>query len=275
MLRGAYASCCLDLYYCLRCLKINIVIVVNKKELRLFAEKQSFILQNSYIDADFSRIPDSELTKKLLLHIIQRKIESLVLSLPDKTMNSNFDYLNVIYDVKYRGKEFVYSYVRDLPIFKDSSFDHIENSHGNCFLIVLKNGDVYHVNTEYGDLLYSKWENCPNRYYPKDLLERILRIIQPLLDYEYDAEDREFAISAIKSCFPFNNHENASVMLQEVENRTMEYWEYRIKNYPHLYLDRGTVFCIKKYTLRSLDGFEISPEWDSLFEKVKVDISLL
>lgn len=248
---------------------------MDKKELRLFAEMQSEILQNSYIDADFSYIPDSELTKKLLFHIIQRKVESLVRSLPSKTMNSDFNFLNVIYDVKYQGKEFVYSYVKDLPIFKDSSFDHVEDSHSNCFLIVLKNGDVYHVNTQYGDFLYSKWENCPNRYYPKDLLERILRIIQPLLDYEFDAEDRDFAISAIKSCFPFNDHENISVMLQKTEERTMEYWEYRIKGYPHLYLNRVTVFCIKKYVLRSFEDFEITPEWNRLFEKVKTDISLL
>lgn len=168
---------------------------MDKKELRKFAEMQSEILQNSYIDADFSYIPDSELTKKLLFQIIQGRIKSLVMALPDYTMNSDFNYLNVVYDVKYRGKEFVYSYVRDLPIFKDSDFDHVENSCSGCFLIVLKNGDVYHVNTQYGDFLYSKWEKCPNRYYPKDLLERILCIIQPLLDYDFDDEDREFGIS--------------------------------------------------------------------------------
>lgn len=248
---------------------------MDKKELRKFAEKQSEILHNSYIDANFSHIPDSELTKKLLFHIVQRKIESLVISLPHETMNSDFEYLNAIYDVKYRGKEFVYSYVRDLPFFKDSAFDHVENSCNGCFLIVLKNGDVYHINTQYGDFLYSKWENCPNRYYPKDLLERIMSIIQPLLDYEFDAEDRDFAISSIKSCFPFNDHENTCYMLLETEKRTMENWEYHIKEWPLIYLDRGTVFCIKKYVLRAFDGFEISPEWNRLLEKVKTEISLL
>ena len=124
-------------------------------------------------------------------------------------------------------------------------------------------------------IVYGKWENCPNRYYPKDLLERILRIIQPLLDYEFDAEDRDFAISAIKSCFPFNNHEDTCYMLQENEIRTMEYWEYRIKECPDLWLDRVTIFKIKKYILRSFDCFEISQEWKRLYEKVKADISLL
>ena len=246
---------------------------MDKKELRKFAEMQSEILQSSYIDADFSYIPDSELTKKLLFYLIQEKVECLVRSLPD--MDSDFDYLNVIYDVKYRGKEFVYSYVKDLPIFKDSAFDHVENSHSGCFLIVLKNTDVYNVNTQYGDFLYGKWENCPNRYYPKDLLERILRIIQPLLDYEFDAEDRDFAISAIKSCFPFNNHEDTCYMLQENEIRTMEYWEYRIKECPDLWLDRVTIFKIKKYILRSFDCCESSQVWKRLYEKVKADISLL
>ena len=53
---------------------------MDKKELRKFAEMQSEILQSSYIDADFSYIPDSELTKKLLFYLIQEKVECLVRS---------------------------------------------------------------------------------------------------------------------------------------------------------------------------------------------------
>ena len=61
-------------------------------------------------------------------------------------------------------------------------------------------------------------------------------------------------------------------MLQEAEKRTMENWEYRIKEYPYLYLDRITVSCIKRYILRSLENFA---EWDRLFEQVEKDISKL
>ncbi len=178
---------------------------MNKYEFEAFAKRQYDILRNSYIDVDFSCIEVQ--TKKNLYHIISKKIERFIRSIPNRIYDSDFDFLNVVTSIKYRNKDFVYSYVKDLPLFKVSALDHLQVYGNMSFLAVLVNGDVYTFNCEDGYLLYGKFENCPNRYYPKELNERISTIILPILNYSYDVEDINFCIEYIKAHLPFHSHE--------------------------------------------------------------------
>lgn len=242
---------------------------MNKYEFEAFAKRQYDILRNSYIDVDFSCIEVQ--TKKNLYHIISNRIERFIRSIPNRIYDSDFDFLNVVTSIKYRNGDFVYSYAKDLPLFKVSALDHLEVGVKMCFLAVLVNGDVYTFNCEHGDLLYVKFENCPNLYYPKELNERISTIILPILN-SYDVEDIDFATEYINAHLPFHSHE----LLNRDEEHIINNWEFHIKECPTIYLNRFFVAAIKKYLTKAVEDIAYNThEWNVTFSKFKEEMQSL
>lgn len=243
---------------------------MNKYEFKAFANKQIATLRNSYIDIDYNCIEVQ--TKKNLYRIISNKIERVIRSIPNRIYDSDFNFLNVVTSIKYKNGDFVYSYAKDLPLFKVSALDHLEVGVNMCFLAVLVNGDVYTFNCEDGDLLYVKFEKCPNLYYPKELNERISTIILPILNYSYDVEDIDFCIEYINAHLPFHSHE----LLNRDEEHIINNWEFHIKECPTIYLNRFFVAAIKKYLIKAVEDIDYNTnEWNVTFSKFKKEMQFL
>lgn len=243
---------------------------MNKYEFKAFANKQIATLRNSYIDIDYNCIEVQ--TKKNLYRIISNKIERVIRSIPNRIYDSDFNFLNVVTSIKYKNGDFVYSYAKDLPLFKVSALDHLEVGVNMCFLAVLVNGNVYTFNCEDGDLLYVKFEKCPNLYYPKELNERISTIILPILNYSYDVEDIDFCIEYINAHLPFHSHE----LLNRDEEHIINNWEFHIKECPTIYLNRFFVAAIKKYLIKAVEDIDYNThEWNVTFSKFKKEMQFL
>ena len=249
---------------------------MNTNEFISFANLQSKVLSNSNINWQ----PCSEdKYKKDLLISIERKINNFLRNYFDNQSDYQIDIRNIIFSVRQCGKDFKYSYIRDLSIFKKhTKIKMVEQWHINSKIIIFDDGEAFII--QYTDcvkwkITFQKIHSIPNQYKPSELLDRINKLFEPLLLFDFgDTEETTFIHSEISKHIPFKPH----VYMEHKEKVLIETWEYLIKN-SHTYMNRGYIYAIKKYIIDNLSIYENEydefPEWKPLLQNTLKEISTL
>lgn len=220
--------------------------------------------------------------KKDLLISIEREINDFLRRYFDNLTDCQMDILNVIYSVRQCGKDFKYSYIRDLPIFKKhAKIATVEQWYIKSKIIIFEDGEAFimqYADCVKGKFIFQKISSIPNLYEPLELLNIICKLFEPLLQIDLgDAEETAFIHSEISKHIPFKPH----VYMEYEETKIIEIWEHYIKKNQknHTYIPRCHVYAIKKYIIDNLSIYENEyneiPEWKPLLQNTLKQISTL
>ena len=250
--------------------------VMNTKEFISFANLQSKILSDSNI---YWRPCCEDKYKKDSLVSIENSINNFLKRYFNNLISIEPNILNIIYSVRKCGKDFKYSYIRDLPIFKKgSNIKSVEDWWRESKLIIFENGDAYIIqyeNLAKGHIIFQEIDFVPKQYKPTELFDIINRILEPLLQFDLgDNEESIFIHSEISKHIPFKSH----VYMEHKEKVLIEIWENSIKK-NHTYMNRSYIYAIKKYIINNLSIYENEyneiPEWKPLLQNALKEIATL
>lgn len=257
---------------------MNLIInaVMNTNEFISFINLQSKILSDSNIKWR-PRYEDKH--KKDLLISIEQKIDDFLSRYFDNLIDNPIDIFNIILSVKQCGKDFKYSYIRDLPIFKThEKIKTIEQWHTKSKIVIFENGEAFIM--QYADsakekIIFHEISSVPNLYKPLELLDIINKLLEPLLLFDFgDNEDTTFIHSEILKHIPFKPHFN----IEHEEKALIEIWENSIKK-NQTYMRRCYIYAIKKYIIDNLSTYKNEyneiPNWKPTLQNVIKKISAL
>lgn len=257
---------------------MNLIInaVMNTNEFISFINLQSKILSDSNIKWR-PRYEDKH--KKDLLISIEQKIDDFLSRYFDNLIDNPIDIFNIILSVKQCGKDFKYSYIRDLPIFKThEKIKTIEQWHTKSKIVIFENGEAFIM--QYADgakekIIFHEISSVPNLYKPLELLDIINKLLEPLLLFDFrDNEETTFIHSEILKHIPFKPHFN----IEHEEKALIEIWENSIKK-NQTYMRRCYIYAIKKYIIDNLSTYKNEyneiPNWKPTLQNVIKKISAL
>lgn len=257
---------------------VNLIInaVMNTNEFISFINLQSKILSDSNIKWK-PRCEDKH--KKDLLISIEQKIDDFLSRYFDNLIDNPIDIFNIILSVKQCGKDFKYSYIRDLPIFKThEKIKTIEQWHTKSKIVIFENGEAFIM--QYADgakekIIFHEISSVPNLYKPLELLDIINKLLEPLLLFDFgDNEETTFIHSEILKHIPFKSHFN----IEHEEKTLIEIWENSIKK-NQTYMRRCYIYAIKKYIIDNLSTYKNEyneiPNWKPTLQNVIKKISAL
>lgn len=257
---------------------MNLIInaVMNTNEFISFINLQSKILSDSNIKWR-PRCEDKH--KKDLLISIEQKIDDFLSRYFDNLIDNPIDIFNIILSVKQCGKDFKYSYIRDLPIFKThEKIKTIEQWHTKSKIVIFENGEAFIM--QYADsakekIIFHEISSVPNLYKPLELLDIINKLLEPLLLFDFgDNEETTFIHSEILKHIPFKSHFN----IEHEEKALIEIWENSIKK-NQTYMRRCYIYAIKKYIIDNLSTYKNEyneiPNWKPTLQNVIKKISAL
>lgn len=257
---------------------MNLIInaVMNTNEFISFINLQSKILSDSNIKWR-PRCEDKH--KKDLLISIEQKIDDFLSRYFDNLIDNPIDIFNIILSVKQCGKDFKYSYIRDLPIFKThEKIKTIEQWNTKSKIVIFENGEAFIM--QYADsakekIIFHEISSVPNLYKPLELLDIINKLLEPLLLFDFgDNEETTFIHSEILKHIPFKSHFN----IEHEEKALIEIWENSIKK-NQTYMRRCYIYAIKKYIIDNLSTYKNEyneiPNWKPTLQNVIKKISAL
>lgn len=257
---------------------MNLIInaVMNTNEFISFINLQSKILSDSNIKWR-PRCEDKH--KKDLLISIEQKIDDFLSRYFDNLIDDPIDIFNIILSVKQCGKDFKYSYIRDLPIFKThGKIKTIEQWHTKSKIVIFENGEAFIM--QYADsakekIIFHEISPVPNLYKPLELFDIINKLLEPLLLFDFgDNEETTFIHSEILKHIPFKSHFN----IEHEEKALIEIWENSIKK-NQTYMHRCYIYAIKKYIIDNLSTYKNEyneiPNWKPTLQNVLKKISAL
>ena len=242
---------------------------MNTNEFISFINLQSKILSDSNIKWR-PRYEDKH--KKDLLISIEQKIDDFLSRYFDNLIDNPIDIFNIILSVKQCGKDFKYSYIRDLPIFKThEKIKTIEQWHTKSKIVIFENGEAFIM--QYADgakekIIFHEISSVPNLYKPLELLDIINKLLEPLLLFDFgDNEETTFIHSEILKHIPFKPHFN----IEHEEKALIEIWENSIKK-NQTYMRRCYIYAIKKYIIDNLSTYKNEyneiPNWKPTLQNV-------
>lgn len=257
---------------------MNLIInaVMNTNEFISFINLQSKILSDSNIKW---RPRCEDKYKKDLLISIEQKIDDFLSRYFDNLIDNPIDIFNIILSVKQCGKDFKYSYIRDLPIFKThEKIKTIEQWNTKSKIVIFENGEAFIM--QYADsakekIIFHEISSVPNLYKPLELLDIINKLLEPLLLFDFgDNEETTFIHSEILKHIPFKSHFN----IEHEEKALIEIWENSIKK-NQTYMRRCYIYAIKKYIIDNLSTYKNEyneiPNWKPTLQNVIKKISAL
>lgn len=249
---------------------------MNTKEFISFAKLQSKILSESNI---YWNPSCEDKYKNDLLVSIENSINNFLKRYFNNLISIEPNILNIIYSVEKHGKDFKYSYIRDLPIFKkDSNIKSVEDWWNESKLIILENGDSYIIQYENfgkGRIIIQKIDSIPKQYKPTELFDIISKLLEPLLQFNLENnEETIFIHSEISKHIPFKPH----TYMEHKEKVLIEIWENSIKR-NHTYMNRSYIYAIKTQIINNLSIYENEydeiPEWKPLLQNTLKEIAAL
>lgn len=257
---------------------MNLIInaVMNTNEFISFINLQSKILSDSNIKWR-PRCEDKH--KKDLLISIEQKIDDFLIRYFDNLIDNPIDIFNIILSVKQCGKDFKYSYIRDLPIFKThEKIKTIEQWHTKSKIVIFENGEAFimqYTDSAKEKIIFHEISSVPNLYKPLELLDIINKLLEPLLLFDFgDNEETTFIHSEILKHIPFKSHFN----IEHEEKALIEIWENSIKK-NQTYMRRCYIYAIKKYIIDNLSTYKNEyneiPNWKPTLQNVIKKISAL
>lgn len=257
---------------------MNLIInaVMNTNEFISFINLQAKILSDSNIKWR-PRCEDKH--KKDLLISIEQKIDDFLSRYFDNLIDNPIDIFNIILSVKQCGKDFKYSYIRDLPIFKThEKIKTIEQWHTKSKIVIFENGEAFimqYTDSAKEKIIFHEISSVPNLYKPLELLDIINKLLEPLLLFDFgDNEETTFIHSEILKHIPFKSHFN----IEHEEKALIEIWENSIKK-NQTYMRRCYIYAIKKYIIDNLSTYKNEyneiPNWKPTLQNVIKKISAL
>lgn len=227
-----------------------------------FIDSNVAILANSGINIDVANVKkyveNGTFTKKDFLSYIDTEISHFIYQwfYCFDTRNTT-DYDLLIIDVRKSGKDFKYTYLKDVEPFKSRELKSIQR--GNEGLIVsFTDGKLYrmkvslkrgHFNPSY--VSFSELDFLPEEIDAAELKNLVLQVLKPVLEFQHENEDTtRFMRDEFLKYIPFEDH---SWMTSEDEAQVSN-WEYCITNGPWV-LSRDTVNVILSMFLSALEEY--------------------
>lgn len=215
--------------------------MISPSEAYTFIDTNATILANSGINIDVDRLKDSVLkrtfTKKDLLSYIEDVISRFIYQWSySAATRKSFDVKLLIIDVRKSGKDFKYTFLKDVEPFKSHEVKTIEQGLEDSLLISFTNGELYRMTfpLKHGffsksNIIISRIENLPQEFDAAVLKDTVLQILEPVLEFQHENEETSiFMKNEFLKLIPFENH---SWITREDELQ-VDNWEYCITNGP-------------------------------------------
>lgn len=247
---------------------------MNKKdEFIAFVNQQCKILSESNIHLN----PNHNYKYKTeLLSFIQIMIKEFLQGYFKNLPQYQTDIKNIILSVKKSGKNFKYSYLRDLPVFKHGNVKTIEQWSLESKIIIFEDGEAYIMQYLESELVVSSHiDSVPKMYNQAELLDIINEIFKPIFQINLGNADKSRVIhEEILRFLPFKPHSN----LPKEELKYIKLWEeYITRNYE--IWPRRYTYMIKKIIIHNLseyvDYYNEIPKWKLILHDTIKKISIL
>lgn len=225
-----------------------------------FIDTNTTILANSGINIDVAMIRDSvknrSFTKKDFLSYVEDEISRFIYqwSYSSETRKS-FDVKLLIIDVRKSGKDFKYTFLKDIEPFKTHEVKSIEQGLENSLLVSFTDGELYRITfplkRDFFDksyILITRIENLPQAFDAAVLKDTVLQILELVLEFQHENKETSlFMKNEFLKLIPFEDH---SWITREDELQ-VDNWEYCITHGPWT-LSRDRVRIIVNMFLSAL-----------------------
>ena len=206
-----------------------------------FIDTNATILANSGISIDVDRLKDSVLkrtfTKKDFLSYIEDLISQFIYQWSySASTQKSFDVKLLIIDVRKSGKDFKYTFLKDIEPFKTHEVKSIEQGLENSLLFSFTDGELYRMTfplkrdfLSKSNILITRIENLPQEFDAAVLKDTVLQILEPLLEFQHENEETSiFMKNEFLKLIPFENHS----WITREDERQVDNWEYCITHGP-------------------------------------------
>lgn len=236
--------------------------MISPSEAYNFIDTNVAILANSGININVARVKKSvengTFTKKYFLSYIDHEISDFVYQWScSSDIRKSFDLNLLIINVRKSGKDFKYTYLKDIEPFRSREVTSIQT--GNKGLIIsFSDGKLYRMTFPWEgsysnpyNVTLSEIDNLPREYDAAELKDTILQLLKPVLEFQHENEEMTlFMKNEFLKFIPFEDHawtSNADML--QVSN-----WEYCISLGPWI-LSRDTVKVILTMFLTALKKY--------------------
>lgn len=225
-----------------------------------FIDANVAILANSGINFNVSRIKatveNGTFTKKYFLSFISHEISHFFYNwFYNASTCKSFDYRLLIINVRKSGKDFKYTFLKDIEPFKSRELKSIEQGNHDTLIFTFTDGELYRMyfplnigNFRKSNILISRLDNLPKEYDAKELKEIILNILKPIIEFQHESEDMtSFMKREYLKYIPFEDHS----WISRRDESQVKNWEYCIERGPWK-LSRDTVKTILNIFISAL-----------------------
>ena len=215
--------------------------MISSTEAYIFIDTNASILAKSGINIDVDKIKESVIngtfTKKDLLSHIDDAISRFIYQWSySSTTRKSFDLKRLIIKARKSGKNFKYTFLKDIKPFKTHDLKSIEQGLENSLLVTFDNGELYRMTFplkrgyfDKSNILITRIENLPQEFNAANLKDTVLQILEPVLEFQHENEETStFMRNELLKLIPFENH---SWITREDEIQVNN-WEYCITNGP-------------------------------------------
>lgn len=215
--------------------------MISPSEAYKFIDTNATILANSGISIDVDRLKDSVLkrtfTKKDFLSYIENAISQFIYQWSyNASTRKSFDVKLLIIDVRKSGKDFKYTFLKDIEPFKTHKVKSIEQGLEDSLLVSFTDGELYRMTFPLkrdffgkSNILITRIENLPQEFDAAVLKDTVLQILEPVLEFNHENEETSlFMKNEFLKLIPFEDH---SWITREDEMQ-VDNWEYCITHGP-------------------------------------------
>lgn len=215
--------------------------MISPSEAYSFIAVNAAILENSGININMDRVKASvdngTFTKKDFLSYIEDEISRFIYQwyINSETRKS-LDVNSLIINVRKSGKDFKYTFLRDVKPFKNCEVESIEQGIEDSLIVSFADGELYRMTfplkrscLDRNNIILTRIDNLPKEFDAADLKDTILQILKPVIEFEHEYEDTSVFIKhEFLKLIPFENHS----WIKREDELQVSNWEYCILHGP-------------------------------------------